>query len=78
MKAPLMAAKAIDVSMFTSVLGSIPCSLKAHSNVISGIPPFLPPIISFPFKSSNVKLSIFSLDTKKLPSFCVSCAKVFK
>ena len=49
--------------------GFIPFSFSTHSRVISGIPPILPPIIVFPFKSFNVKLSIFSLDTINEPSF---------
>ena len=69
-----MAAKATDVSMFKSFVGSMLFCISPQTNVISGIPPRLPPITVFPFKSSRVKLSIFSLDTRNEPSLFVRAA----
>ena len=76
MNAPSIAANAIDVSMVKSFLGSILFSFSVHSSVISGIPPILPPIMYFPFRSSNLKLFIFFLDTINEPSLFVSPANV--
>ena len=76
MKAPDIAANAIDVSMVRSFFGSMPFSFRVYSKVISGIPARRPPIMYFPFKSSNVKFSIGTLETIKEPSLLVSPAKV--
>lgn len=74
MNAPDIEAKSTEVSMFVSVL-LIPFLLMAYSRVIAGIPPSLPPRIFLPFRSSTVKFLMFSLDTRKLPSFLVRPAK---
>ena len=71
-----MALKAIDVSMVSSVLVFIPCCFRVYSKVITGIPPFLPPIMYFPFKSSKVKFSSGSLEIINDPSRLVSPANV--
>ena len=77
MNAPDILAKSMLVSKFNSYV-LIPFLFMAYSSVIAGIPPSLPAIICFPFKSSSLKFFIFFLEIKKLPSFFVKPAKFIR
>ena len=75
-KAAAVEPKSIFCTISTSFLQSILFFFKMYSRSICGMPPALPPMIVFPFTSLHLKLLILSLETRKLPARCVSCAKL--
>ena len=66
-KAPEVLAKSIFCTRWISLCGSILCFFRTYSKTISGIPPGLPPITSFPIRSSHRKSRLILPADHKVP-----------
>ena len=75
-KAPAIILNWTEVSISTSCPGTRPFWRRTYSSVISGTPPFRPPSIVFPARSSQWN-SPFVRPIKNEPSRFVNCPKTF-